>query len=46
MYCDGYSWLEACDDDANQLTTIFKDGVMVKEQSLAEIRNHLHGGKF
>ena len=46
MYCDGYSWQEACDDDANHLTTIFKDGVMVKEQSLSEIRNRLHGGKF
>ena len=46
MYSDGYSWQEACDDDANHLTTIFKDGVMIKEQNLAEIRNRLHGGKF
>jgi hypothetical protein len=28
------------------LETVFKDGVMVKEQSLAEIRNVLHGGNF
>ena len=46
MYSDGYSWQETCDDDANHLTTIFKDGVMIKEQSLSEIRNRLHGGKF
>lgn len=46
VYRDGYSWEEACDNDYNLLSTIFKDGVMVKEQSLSEIRNRLHGGKF
>lgn len=30
----------------NALKTVFKDGVMTKEYSLAEIRNRLHGGKF
>ena len=30
----------------NQLVTIYKDGKMVREQSLADIRNLLHYGKF
>ena len=45
-YHDGYTWDEACESNYNQLTTIFKDGTMIKEQSLAEIRNVLHGGEF
>lgn len=45
-YKDEYTWAEAANDTENQLVTVFKDGKMVKEQSLAEIRNILHGGKF
>lgn len=30
----------------NALKTVFKDGVVVQEYSLAEIRERLHGGKF
>lgn len=45
-YKDEYTWAEAVNDTENQLVTVFKDGKMVKEQSLAEIRNILHGGKF
>lgn len=45
-YKDEYIWAEAVNDTENQLVTVFKDGKMVKEQSLAEIRNILHGGKF
>ncbi len=45
-YKDEYTWDEAVNDSENKLVTIFKDGKMVKEQSLAEIRNILHGGKF
>ena len=45
-YKDEYTWAEAINDTENQLVTVFKDGKMVKEQSLAEIRNILHGGKF
>ena len=43
---DEYNWKEACECTDNQLVTVFKDGKMVKEQSLQEIRNILHGGKF
>ena len=46
VYKDEYTWAEAVSDSENKLETIFKDGKMVKEQSLAEIRNILHGGKF
>ena len=45
-YEDGYSWQEAYENDYNRLVSVFKDGVIVKEQSLAEIRDILHGGKF
>lgn len=33
-------------DSANLLQPVFKDGKMLKEQSLSEIRARLHGGKF
>ncbi len=46
IYKDEYTWAEAVNDTENQLVTVFMDGKMVKEQSLAEIRNILHGGKF
>lgn len=42
---DGYTWKEAYESD-NALQTVFKDGRIIKEQSLAEIRNLLHGGDF
>ena len=45
-YKDEFTWAEAVNDTDNKLETIFKDGKMVKEQSLAEIRNILHGGRF
>ena len=45
-YKDEFTWEEAVNNSDNKLETIFKDGKMVKEQSLAEIRNILHGGKF
>ena len=45
-YRDGYSWQEACDDDYNRLVSVFKDGKMIKEQSLSEIRDRLHNGGF
>lgn len=43
---DGYTWEEACNAENNMLQTVLKDGVLVKEQSLKEIREVLHGGKF
>ena len=47
-YRDGYTWEEAQieHEDYNLLRTIFKDGKMVYEQTLADIRNVLHEGKF
>ena len=50
IYVDGRTWDEAQvsggDCDANLLQTVFKDGKMVKEQSLSDIRNMLHNGEF
>ena len=50
VYVDGRTWEEAhvfgADAETNLLKTIFKDGKMVREQSLAEIRDVLHGGSF
>ena len=50
VYVDGRTWEEAqisgADAEVNLLQTIFKDGKMIKEQSLSEIRNVLHGGEF
>lgn len=50
IYVDGRTWDEAQvsggDCDANLLQTVFKDGEMVKEQSLSDIRNVLHNGEF
>lgn len=45
-YQDEYTWAKACADQKNQLKTVFRDGKLVRSQSLAEIRNILHGGKF
>ena len=45
-YVDGCTWEEAKYDYQNHLVSIFKDGVLTKEQSLAEIRSRLHGGNF
>lgn len=42
---DGYT-LESVLDQENMLETVFKDGVLVREQSLAEIRERLHNGNF
>lgn len=47
-YMDGLTWEEATDyeEHDNMLKPVFKDGILLKEQSLMEIRNELHGGKF
>lgn len=44
QYRDGLDWQEAAKD--NLLQTVFKDGLLTKEQSLQEIRNRLHDGAF
>lgn len=45
QYRDELNWEEAA-SDGNLLQTVFKDGVLIKEQSLREIRNRLHAGAF
>ena len=45
-YVDGLTWEEACNDELQLLETIFKDGRMVKEQSLEDIRTILHREEF
>lgn len=45
---DGLTWEQATDykKRGNMLIPVFKDGELLKEQSLEEVRNRLHGGKF
>lgn len=44
-FADGHSWSLA-QSDRNELKPVFRDGKMLKEWSLSEIRYRLHGGKF
>lgn len=44
-YRDGLNWKEASEGE-NLLQTVFRDGVLMREQSLREIRNNLHEGNF
>lgn len=46
IYKDEFTWKEACSNKDNELVTVFKDGKLLKEQSLKEIRNRLQGGDF
>lgn len=43
---DGWTWDETCNNKDQQLKTVFKDGKLVKETSLSEIRNRLNGNNF
>ena len=45
-YKDEYTWEEACNNPMNELKVVFRDGEIVEEQSLKEIRDRLHGGNF
>lgn len=45
-YTDEHTWADVISDTNNRLQTIFKDGNLIKETSLKEIRNKLHGGSF
>ena len=45
-YEDEFTWNGAMSHEKNLFETVFKDGVLIKEQSLSEIRDRLHGGKF
>lgn len=46
VYADEFTWEEAVNYEDNMLKTVFKDGVLVKEETLSEIRNRLHKGEF
>jgi nicotinamide phosphoribosyltransferase len=46
LFSDGHTWDEAKAANTNLLKPVFIDGHMVVEQSLKEIRDNLHGGKF
>ncbi|MBR4021791.1 MAG: nicotinate phosphoribosyltransferase [Ruminococcus sp.] len=50
VYVDGRTWEEAqisgADAEVNLLQPIFKDGKMLNEQSLSDIRNILYNGEF
>ena len=45
-YEDGFDWAAAAPYPGNLLEPVFRDGVIVKEQTLREIREELHGGAF
>lgn len=44
-YRDGYTWEEACCEE-NLLQEVFKDGILLREQSLEDVRRELHGDGF
>jgi nicotinamide phosphoribosyltransferase len=45
-YEDERTWDETVKDSNNKLQPVFRNGKMLKEYTLAEVRNTLHGGKF
>lgn len=45
-YEDGFTWDETVKDLNNKLQPIFRNGKMLKEYTLQEVRNILHGGNF
>jgi nicotinamide phosphoribosyltransferase len=45
-YTDEHTWFEASNCKINALKTVFKDGKLIEEQSLKDIRDRLHKGDF
>ncbi|MDR2866326.1 MAG: nicotinate phosphoribosyltransferase [Methanomassiliicoccaceae archaeon] len=45
-YRDGYDADSIGSFDGNMLETVFRNGAMIREQSLRDIRNILHGNRF
>lgn len=45
-YEDGYTWAQVCNHPANLLKPIFRNGEMLQETSLKDIRARLHEGNF
>jgi nicotinamide phosphoribosyltransferase len=46
LYTDGHTIEEADNAENNLLKTVFKDGKLLTNYSLKEIRDRLHSGKF
>ena len=48
LYTDGHTMEELNEDkfSDNLLEVVFKDGKLIKDESLSVIRNRLHNGKF
>lgn len=46
IYEDGFTWNDAMNNENNLLKTVFRNGKMIKEYTLSEVRGILHGGKF
>lgn len=45
-YEDGYTWEDSVKDDRQELVTIFKNGELVREETLDDIRQRLNNYKF
>lgn len=45
-YEDGLTWDEACNDASNMLQPVFRDGKLLKEYTLNEVRQKLNDGNF
>lgn len=45
-YTDGHTWNGVLEDKDNLLQCVFSDGIMVKEYSLAEVRNNMYPEGF
>ena len=45
-YKDEFTWKDACADENQLLVPVFRDGKLLIDQSLSEIRNRLHDNHF
>ena len=45
-YEDGHTWEDSVKDNRQELVTVFKNGELVHEETLQEIRQRLNNGKF
>lgn len=46
MYTDGHTWEEAYNNPKNLLQPVFRNGKLLKEYTLSDIRERLNGGNF
>ena len=46
LYCEDEHLYADTLNEENELKVVFKDGKILKDYSLQEVRNRLHGGKF